>query len=412
MIWCKTRWQVENTLKAFDAARALCRDAGDADAKIVAAVEKLARSDRRLAATIEQWDADPWLLATPGGTVNLKTGEMRPARREDYCTKQTCVAPAPRIEDGGPRPDLWLTFLDTVFNKNGELIDFVQRFVGYCLTGDISEHVFAFLYGTGRNGKGVFCRTLLNILGVGDYACTSPIEMFLESDHDRHPTEDARLHNVRLTIAQETPEGRTWNAAKIKNMTGGDPMTARFMRQDFFDFLPTHKLIIAGNHTPSLRMVDEAIRSRLKVVPFTVTIPREERDPELTEKLRPGYPAILRWMIEGCLAWKAHGLGDPNAVREASNDYFHSQDAVAHWLDDRTDRRQMARTRSGALFKDWKTWADERGIDVGSTKAFVQALKKRGWTHKPTKIGGVFKDLVLKGAAREAVDWGIERGKG
>ena len=292
-----------------------------------------------------------------------------------------------------------------------ELQERVQRFAGYCLTGYISEHVFAFLYGTGRNGKGVFCRTLLNILGVGDYDCTSPIEMFLESHHDRHPTEEARLRNVRITVAQETPQGRRWNEAKIKNMTGGDPMTARFMRQDFFDFLPTHKLIIAGNHAPSLRIVDEAIRSRLKVVPFTVTIPKAERDPELTEKLKLGYPAILRWMIEGCLAWKGHGLGDPDAVRVATDDYFHAQDAVAHWLDDRTDRRQMARTRSGTMFEDWKTWADERGIDVGSTKAFVQALKERGWTHKPTKIGGVFKDLVLKGAAREAVDWDIEGGK-
>src|SRR5262249_1555632 len=152
----------ETTLKAFDAARILCRDARKADARTVAAVTQLARTDRRIAATIEQWDDDPNVLCTPSGMVDLRTGKMRPARREDYCSKQTAVAP-----DHSTPSDLWLTFLDKVFNKNDEMIAFVQRFTGYCLTGEISEHVFAFLYGTGRNGKGVFCRTLLNILGVG-----------------------------------------------------------------------------------------------------------------------------------------------------------------------------------------------------------------------------------------------------
>jgi putative DNA primase/helicase len=394
MIWRKTRWQAENTLKAFDAARALCRNGGDADAKVVTAVEKLARADRRIAATVEQWDADPNVLCTPGGVVDLRTGEMRTARREDYCSKQTAVAPAPPIKDGGPPPDLWLAFLDRVLNRNSELIAFIQRFLGYDLTGEVTEHVFAFLFGTGRNGKGVFARTAIGVLG--DYACTSPIEMFLACNQDRHPTELARLRKVRLTVTQETPKGRAWDEAKIKNMTGGDPITARFMRQDFFDFDPTHKLLIAGNHKPSLRIVDEAIRSRLLLIPFIVTIPVEERDPELTEKLKPEYPAILRWMIEGCLKWRKHGLDVPKIVRGASDDYFHEQDVFAHWLDDCTERRQMARTASGDLFRSWKAWCEERGADVGSPKAFTKALQERGWSFKRTMKGGVFKDLVLK----------------
>jgi putative DNA primase/helicase len=369
---------------------------------VVAAVERLARSDRRIAAAIEQFDADPWLLATPGGVVDLKTGELRPAGREYYCTKQTSVTPAARIEDGGPPPDLWLQFLDRVFDRKGALIAFAQRFAGYCLTGDISEHVFVFLFGTGRNGKGVFCRTLLNILG--DYANTSPIEMFLENDYDRHPTELARLYKVRLTVAQETPKGRKWDESKIKNLTGGDPLPARFMRQDFFDFYPTHKLIIAGNHKPGLRQVDEAMRARLRLIPFTVTIPAGERDQQLTEKLRPEYPGILRWMIEGCVDWQANDLGDPDEVREASADYFDSQDAVAHWLEDRAERRQLAFTASGELFADWKTWAVERGIDVGSERAFAFALQDRGWTHKRTAKSRGFKDIVLKPNPREGTD--------
>ena len=404
LIWAETRWRVEDTLAAFDAARKLCREEGKADAKVVAAVEKLARSDRRMSATVEQFDADPWLLATPSGTVDLKTGQTRPARREDYITKMTAVAPAPRVEEGGSPPDLWLSFLDRVFNKNGDLIAFMRRFLGYCLSADISEHVFCFLFGTGRNGKGTFVRTATGV--IGDYANTSPIEAFLESKYDRHPTELARLRKIRLTVAQETPKGQTWDEAKIKNTTGGDPITARFMRQDFFDYDPTHKLIIAGNHKPKLKVVDEAIRARLRLIPFIVTIPEAERDPELTENLKAEWPKILRWMIDGCLDWQANGLGVPLIVREASDDYFHAQDAFAHWLDDCCERRQLAKTASSTLFASWEAWATARGIDVGSERAFAFALQDRGWTHKRTERGRVFRDLILKPKFTEEADAG------
>jgi putative DNA primase/helicase len=404
MIWTETRWRVETTLKAFDAARALCRDAGDADAKVVAAVEKLARSDRRIAVKLEQFDTNPWLLATPGGTVDLKTGNLLPARREDYITKQTSVTPEPRVEDRGKPPTLFLKFLDRVFDHDGELIAFVKRFLGYCLTGDTSEHCFLFLYGTGRNGKGVFCRIIMHVLSVGDYACGSPIELFLDQKNDRHPTDEARLYKVRVTIAQETPKDRAWNEAKIKNMTGGDPITARFMRQDFFDFWPECKIILAGNHKPKLNLVDEAIRARLKLIPFTVTIPADERDPELSTKLKAEGPSILRWMIDGCLEWQANGLGEPPAVTEASLTYFHDQDKYAAWLDERTERRQMAQTASGDLFKDWKAWASERDIDVGTERTFSFALQERGWRHKRTNKARVFNDLILKPKPAPHVD--------
>jgi putative DNA primase/helicase len=253
------------------------------------------------------------MLGTPGGLVDLRTGELHPARREDFITKLTAVAPA------ATPPDLWLTFLDRVFNKNDDLIAFAQRLCGYFLTGDVSEHRFPFLFGTGRNGKGVFCDTISYVLG--DYATTSPVELFLESTHERHPVDEARLHKVRLTIAQEIPTGRAWNAAKVKNLTGGDKVVARFMRQDPIEFPPTHKLMIAGNTKPRLNIVDEAIRSRLMLVPFLVTIPQAERDPQLIDKLKTEAPQILRWMIDGCLDWQENGLGVPPTVREASSDY-------------------------------------------------------------------------------------------
>jgi putative DNA primase/helicase len=391
MRWNATRWLPENTLRAYDDARALCRDAGKATASMVAGVERHARADRRIAADVDIWDANPDILCTPGGVVDLKTGELRPARRDDYCTKQASVTPAPPDTPC----DLWGAFLDRVFNRNDDLIAFIWRFLGYCLTGDISEHVFAFLFGTGRNGKGVFCRTAINILGDG-YANTSPIEMFLESKHDRHPTEFARLNKIRLTVAQETPKGRAWDEAKIKNMTGGDPIPARFMHQNFFDVIPSHKLIIAGNHKPKLKVVDEAIRARLLLIPFTVTIPEAERDPELTEKLRAEYPAILRRTIDGCLDWRANGLGVPPAVRDASDDYFHEQDMIAHWLDECCERKQLAFTASSELFASWKAWATEHGVEVLTEKAFAKALQDRGWTYKRTNKARGFNDLVLK----------------
>jgi len=391
MRWQGTRWLAERTLAAFDAARTLCRQAGDADAKVVSAVERLARSDRRIAATVEQWDADPDILCTPEGIIDLKTGETRPPLRTDYCTKQTTIAPAPP----GTPCDLWLNFLDRVTKKDDELIGFLQRYVGYCLTGHVHEHVFIFLYGTGANGKGTFIKIISSILN--DYCVTSPIEMFLRSKYDRHPTELARLHKVRLTVAQETPKGRGWDEAKIKNLTGGDVITGRFMRGDFFDFPPTHKLIIAGNHKPSLYSVDVAMRRRLGLIPFTVTIPEPERDRNLGEKLKADRPAILRWMIDGCLVWRRTGLVIPDVVREATDDYFVEQDDIAKWLEDCTEHKPRAFTSSNALFRSWQRWCGEHGVVPGKQTGLTEALQDRGFIYKPTKNARGFLHLALKG---------------
>src|SRR5262245_17946065 len=212
-------------------------------------------------------------------TVDLHTGIDRAPRREDYCTKSTAVAPA---LSGTPCP-LWMAFLNRVTNNDPELIAFLKRFLGYCLTGHVHEQVLVFLFGTGANGKSVFVSTVTGILA--DYAIVAPMETFVASKFDRHPTEIAKLMGARLVVAQETQKGREWDESKIKMLTGGDKLTGRFMRGDFFDFKPTHKLLISGNHKPSLRNVDEAIRRRFLLVPFTVQIPVPERDPELVEKL-------------------------------------------------------------------------------------------------------------------------------
>jgi len=329
-------------------------------------------------------------------TIELKTGLDRPPRREDYCTKIAGCAVAP---EGTPCP-LWLEFLERVTGggtRSTELIGFLQRFLGYCLTGHVHEHVLVFMFGTGGNGKGVFMSTVAGIFG--DYAITAPMEMFLETHNDRHPTEIAKLMGARLVVAQETQKGRRWDEAKIKNLTGGDVLTARFMRQDFFDFMPTHKLMIAGNHKPSLRNVDEAIRRRFLLVPFTVTIPENEKDKLLAEKLKAEWPAILRWMVEGQLAWRKDGLQVPAAVRQATDEYFADQDTLSQWIDERLDTTNPnSFAASRLLFTDWKEWGDRRNLAAGTETAFVESLKNREYTpHRLNSIRG-FKGIAFKKA--------------
>jgi putative DNA primase/helicase len=214
-------------------------------------------------------------------------------------TKMTAVAP------GGECPR-FIAFLNEITNGDRALCDFLQRMFGYCITGSTREHGLFFFYGTGANGKSVLLNTVSGILG--DYHRTAPIETFTASSVDRHPTELAGLQGRRLVTAIETEEGRRWAESRIKALTGGDKISARFMRADFFEYTPAFKLVIAGNHKPGLRSVDEAIRRRFHLIPFTVTIPEEKRDPDLFEKLSKEWPGILDWMINGAMHWQEKWL--------------------------------------------------------------------------------------------------------
>jgi P4 family phage/plasmid primase-like protien len=251
---------------------------------------------------------------------------------------------------------------------------------GYALTGITREHALFFAYGTGGNGKGVFLNTLTAILA--GYAAVASMETFTASPGDRHPTDLAMLRGARLVTAQETEEGRRWAEARIKAMTGGDPITARFMRQDFFTFTPQFKLIIAGNHKPGLRNVDEAIRRRFHLIPFEVRIPPEDRNPHLFEDLTTEWPGILQWAIDGCIEWQQSGLTPPDAVRAATDDYLESEDALALWLAECCDVGRYREAGSGELFASWKAWAAAASEDVGSQRRFSQALETRGFSRK------------------------------
>jgi putative DNA primase/helicase len=397
LFWNGMHWQFEETLRAWDFARQVCREAAAecnksktasaiASAKTVYAVERLARSDRRLAATIDQWDADPWQLNTPQGVVDLTTGQARPHIPEDYFTKITAVGP----QGDCPR---FRVFLERITGGDQELVAYIQRVLGYGLTGLTREHALFFGYGTGANGKSVLLSTVAGILG--EYHKTAPIETFTASNGDRHPTDLASLRGARLVTATETEEGRRWAESRIKQLTGGDTVAARFMRQDFFEYRPAFKLIIAGNHKPALRSVDEAIRRRFHMIPFAVTIPPEERDANLGEKLKDEWAGILAWLVEGCLEWQAEGLKPPKAVREATEAYLSAEDSLAAWLEERCERNAAEWTASASLFASWSAWANAAGENAGNNKRFAQALESRGFVSNRKMHGRGFEGLKL-----------------
>jgi putative DNA primase/helicase len=394
------RWAECSRFEVWDLLRPIVRDAigglTDATRRALSAKSSIAGAESLARGSVlmkpEQFDADPWLLNTPGGVIDLRTGELRPATALDYCTKSTAVAPA----DAGVPCPLWQRFLDRVTGGDAELAAFLRRLAGYALTGATTEHAMFFLYGTGGNGKGVFVNTLTAIWC--DYAAVAPIDTFTATKTDRHPTDMAMLRGARLVTAQEVDRGREWAEAKIKSLTGGDPVSARFMHQDFFTYVPAFKLVIAGNYKPRLRIVDEAVKRRYHQLPFTVTIPEADRDTGLAEKLRAEWAAILRWAIDGCLEWQLIGLAPPEAVREATSEYFASQDPIAAWIEERCERDPAARTLRSALHADYATFVsrEDASVVIEHAERFYERLEGHGFRQKRLTSGRVFLGLKLK----------------
>lgn len=390
--WTADRWREDDTGKHRHLARMVTRQAiywkeaqnltADGRRKINSArtagsLLQLAQTDRRIAAKVDQWDTDSWLLGVPGGVVDLQSGQYREPVREQYITKQCAVAPA------NGEPLKWLDFLQRVTEGDDALIDFLHRCAGYWLTGSAREHSLTFLYGTGANGKSVFMRTMGGILGVdsAQYAASCQMTVFTESKMERHSTELARLRGARLVMAEETAGGAKWDQAKIQWLTGEGSVTARFMRQDDFTFRPQFKLLFAGNHKPMLRSVDEAIKRRFHLVPFTVTIPLEERDHGLFDKLREEWPQILAWMIDGCAKWQKYTLSPPDRVREATDTYLETEDALGQWIEECCERIDGA-SESTALWENYARWCEKNGEHRWSRRTWANALVERGFTPK------------------------------
>ncbi len=376
-----TRWERDHMRRPYSLARALVRatardrslEAKQAkslrSAATVNAIVSLASSDPVHAIVQESFDADPWILNTPGGVVDLRTGQLRAGQPGDYCTKVTATAP------GGDAPR-WRQFLHEVTGGDEAVQAYLHRLAGYWLTGLTREHALVFVYGTGGNGKSVFLNTMLQM--VGSYGMQAPMSLFEEKPHEGHPTELAMLRGARLVVATETEQGRRWAESRIKVMTGGDPITARFMRGDFFTYQPQFKPVIAGNHRPGFRNPDEAIRRRLHLVPFSQTFAAPDRD--LTARLQAEAGGILAWAIEGCLQWQARGLDAPETVRLATSDYLEDQDVTGAWLEACTERVPGVFTASADLFASWQQWALQCGEKaIGQPRYLTERLTALGF---------------------------------
>jgi putative DNA primase/helicase len=350
------------------------------DARRIAASLELARSEPGVPVLPADLDRDPMSLNVLNGTLDLRTGELRPHRREDLITK---LAPVPY--DRAARCPRWLGFLKRITGENVDLIDYLRRVVGYCLTGCVSEQCLWFFHGSGANGKSTFLGVVLALLG--DYAIQAVSDLLMEKRGDAHPTERADLFGRRFVATIETEEGRRVAEALMKQLTGGDRIRARKMRQDFFEFAPTHKIVLAANHRPEVRGTDHAAWRRIKLVPFAVTIGEEEKDKALPDKLRAELPGILNWAIAGCLAWQKDGLGEPDEVRQATAAYQAEQDMVGQFLKECCREHPEGRVRASALFDAYARWSGDRDMTL---KAFGAHMRARGYASKRGRGGGIW----------------------
>ena len=261
---------------------------------------------------------------------------------------------------------------------NADLIEFLQRAIGYSLTGDTSERAFLILHGAGRNGKSTLLETVRAVLGP-DYADRTRTETLLAKKEGEIPNDVAKLRGLRFVTASEADEGRRLAEATIKDLTGGDAISARFMRAEWFSFLPQFKLWLGTNHRPVIRGTDNAVWDRIRLVPFDVRIPEAEQDKHLRDKLLAEAPGILAWAVEGCRSWRQDGLGAPREVREATAGYRGEMDVLGAFLDDCCIVDPNAHAAAKDLYAAYTRWCDENGERSLSQKAVGQRLAERGF---------------------------------
>jgi putative DNA primase/helicase len=324
----------------------------------------------------EDLDADPWLFNCANGTLELKTGLLRPHRREDLLTKVSPVEYDPSARCG-----LWLEFLRWAMKDDEGMVAYLQRVAGYCLTADVSEQCLWFFHGAGANGKSTFLTTLLAMLG--DYGAQGAPGLLAQKGGEAHPTEQADLHGRRLVAVIETEEGKRLAEATLKQLAGGDRIKARKMRQDFWEFEPTHKFFLAANHKPVIRGTDHAVWRRIKLVPFTATVAEHEKDRDLPKKLRAELSGILAWAVRGCLAWRRDGLQEPEAVTRATRQYRGDQDTVEGFLHACCLQHPSAKAKSSLLFDAYVEFSGDKLL---TSKAFGDRLREKGFESK--KGGG------------------------
>lgn len=334
-----------------------------------------------IAVRSDVFDQDLWAFNCLNGVLDLRSGQLRPHRREDLMTMIAPTAFNPDAEC--PR---WLRFMDEIFLGRRPLIDFERRWIGYCLTGSTREQVFAIHHGGGSNGKTTMMTTLQALLG--DYAAEVPPEVLLVQDRGSGvPNALAALRGKRMVAAHETESGARLAESRVKAMTGSDPITARFLYREFFTFFPEFKLILSTNHRPRIRGSDHAVWRRIRLVPFEFRAQGSSKDPDLAEKLKTELPGILAWAVLGCSEWRAHGLQAPNEIKAATEDYRTSQDTLGEFISSECVAGPQVQAAARDLYKAYTTWAEDSGERSWSQRALGLALGERGFT-KTRGFGG------------------------
>ena len=403
IIWDGKRYRTDDSGEAIrrakdsvaaiydEAAQVLTRDSEQA--KMIAKWAMVSQQKPRLDAMIfmaqselhatpDEFDRDDLLLNLDNGTLDLRTLTLREHRRDDRITKLAPIALDPTA--ACPK---WLRFLERIYGGDQDLIEFVQRAAGYSLTGETGEQVLFLLHGSGANGKSTLLETFLAMMG--DYARPTEFRTLLARENSEAVRNDlAALFGLRLVTAVEVGRGKRLDEAMVKQLTGGDTITARKLYQEYFDFRPRHKLWLAANVKPEIRGADEAIWRRVLLVPHEVTIPPEERDRTLTSKLRDELPGILNWAIDGLRAWKGKGLKPPERVRAATAEYREEMDILGDYIAVRCLVKDGAHCPTGALYADYEYWCQDNGEDAVKKRTFSILLKERGFGDDMRTIAG------------------------
>jgi putative DNA primase/helicase len=408
LVWDGARWREdrkavavqalakETAVAIFDEVKnatdhkAMFKHARDSQSKrAIEAMLWLAHSERGIPAELTDFDTDLMLFNVANGTLDLETGKLRRHSRDDLITRVSPIEFDPDADC-----ELWDAFLWRMLGQNEELYCYARRLVGYLLTGKTSEQVLHFLYGRGANGKTVFCEILEALLG--DYAIVLSPETIMIRRHSGIPNDIARLRGVRAAFMNETTQGSRFDEAKLKDLTGGDTLTGRFLHQELFDFAPTHKLIIRGNHKPTINGTDDGIWRRLRLIPFLVTIPPDEQDHQLTDKLRAELPGILHWAVNGCLEWQKDGLKPPAVIVHAVHEYREESDTLGRFIAECcTTTSNLSQVKAGVFFQRYQQFSEGAGERWMPSKDLPHEMQRRGFTWKRTNTGGMYYGIEL-----------------
>jgi putative DNA primase/helicase len=403
IIWYGSRWKNDSTgkikLLAKETVRSMYSEASkildNSQCKELAkwAIQSEAeyRKDKMLSSAqsepgipVEPNDLDknPWLLNVENGTINLKTGQLLQHNPSDLITKLCSVK-----YDPAAQAPIWDKFLNTIFDGNQDLIYFIQQAVGYSLTGDTSEQCLFFCFGSGANGKTTFLETISALLG--DYSTHADFSTFLSNTNSSIRNDLARLKGARFVCAAEVSADKQFDEVIVKQVTGGDLITARFLYQESFEYRPEYKIFLAANHTPAIIGEDHAIWRRIHLLPFEVRIPEKKQDKGLIKKLKTELPGILNWALEGCLDWKSNGLIIPSEVKEATSSYRNEMDVVSKFINDRCVVNPPAKVERKKLYHQvYIGWCKNEGIPPSGKIKFNKKIAERGFKHKYVRIHG------------------------